>query len=254
MIERHLRRVNPRWPAWRLRQGVQEAFDSYARYWIESLRLPTLSARTVAAGFAIDGFHHVTDGLERGKGVILALPHLGGWEWAGRWLADRGTRSPSSSSGSSRRSCSTGSSACAPCLGMNVVPLGPSAAVRPCCGRCATTRSSACCATATSRAAASRSSSSASARRCRPGRRRSPCAPARRSCRSACYFTRRVNGHRAVIRAPVPTERAAGSARTSPRITQDLARELEYLIRRAPEQWHLFQPNWPSDPGYPHRS
>jgi len=22
------------------------------------------------------------------------------------------------------------------------------------------------------------------------------------------------------------------------------------LIRAAPEQWHLFQPNWPSDPGY----
>jgi KDO2-lipid IV(A) lauroyltransferase len=31
------------------------------------------------------------------------------------------------------------------------------------------------------------------------------------------------------------------------RITQLLARELEVLIRRAPEQWHLLQPNWPSD-------
>ena len=34
------------------------------------------------------------------------------------------------------------------------------------------------------------------------------------------------------------------------RITQSLAHELEFLIRRAPEQWHLFQPNWPTDPGY----
>ena len=34
------------------------------------------------------------------------------------------------------------------------------------------------------------------------------------------------------------------------RITQNLAYELEFLIRRAPEQWHLFQPNWPWDPGY----
>ena len=34
------------------------------------------------------------------------------------------------------------------------------------------------------------------------------------------------------------------------RITQLLAIELEALIRAAPEQWHLFQPNWPSDPGY----
>jgi len=31
------------------------------------------------------------------------------------------------------------------------------------------------------------------------------------------------------------------------RITQLMADELEGLIRRAPEQWHLLQPNWPSD-------
>jgi KDO2-lipid IV(A) lauroyltransferase len=31
------------------------------------------------------------------------------------------------------------------------------------------------------------------------------------------------------------------------RITQTLAHELELLIRAAPEQWHLLQPNWPSD-------
>ena len=30
-------------------------------------------------------------------------------------------------------------------------------------------------------------------------------------------------------------------------VTQRIADELEGLIRRAPEQWHLFQPNWPSD-------
>ena len=47
MIERHIRRVEPDWPSWRVRQAAQQAFDSYARYWIESLRLPTLSARAV---------------------------------------------------------------------------------------------------------------------------------------------------------------------------------------------------------------
>ena len=31
------------------------------------------------------------------------------------------------------------------------------------------------------------------------------------------------------------------------RVTQDLANELGVLIRRAPDQWHMFQPNWPSD-------
>ena len=31
------------------------------------------------------------------------------------------------------------------------------------------------------------------------------------------------------------------------RITQDLATEFEVLISAAPQQWHLMQPNWPSD-------
>ena len=31
------------------------------------------------------------------------------------------------------------------------------------------------------------------------------------------------------------------------RLTQEAAYGLEELISAAPEQWHLFQPNWPSD-------
>ncbi|MGZ4766686.1 MAG: LpxL/LpxP family acyltransferase, partial [Ilumatobacteraceae bacterium] len=65
-----------------------------------------------------------------------------------------------------------------------------------------------------------------------------------------CYFTARYNGHHAVVRPPVSTQRRGGLREDVARITQELARELEFLIRRAPEQWHLFQPNWPSDPGY----
>jgi KDO2-lipid IV(A) lauroyltransferase len=43
----------------------------------------------------------------------------------------------------------------------------------------------------------------------------------------------------------------SGKLREDVRIgTQALAKELEKLIWAAPEQWHLFQPNWPSDPGF----
>ena len=31
------------------------------------------------------------------------------------------------------------------------------------------------------------------------------------------------------------------------RVTQDLARDFEFLISQAPEQWHMLSPNWPSD-------
>ena len=61
------------------------------------------------------------------------------------------------------------------------------------------------------------------------------------------YFTSRRNGHLAVVRPPLPIERTGRLRDDVVRVTQDLAHELEDLIRRAPEQWHLMQPNWPAD-------
>ena len=90
MISRHLQRVDPTLTGLRLRRAVQEAFDSYAHYWLESFRLPNLSAATVERGFDVDGYENIVNGLARGNGVILVLPHLGGWEWAGRWIAEQG--------------------------------------------------------------------------------------------------------------------------------------------------------------------
>ena len=65
-----------------------------------------------------------------------------------------------------------------------------------------------------------------------------------------CYFTPQYNGHYAIVRPPLSMERRGGLRADVQRVTQNLAHELEFLIRRAPEQWHMFQPNWPSDPGY----
>ena len=67
---------------------------------------------------------------------------------------------------------------------------------------------------------------------------------------AAVYFTDSYNGHQTLVRPAVAATRLGRLRDDVQRITQELARELEFLIRRAPEQWHLFQPNWPSDPGY----
>jgi KDO2-lipid IV(A) lauroyltransferase len=49
------------------------------------------------------------------------------------------------------------------------------------------------------------------------------------------------------VRPPMKIERQGRLRDDVARITQDLARELEILIREAPEQWHMMSPNWPSD-------
>ena len=67
---------------------------------------------------------------------------------------------------------------------------------------------------------------------------------------TAVYFEKRYNGHHGIVRPPISLERRGKLRDDIARVTQDLAHELEWLIRQAPEQWHLFQPNWPSDPGY----
>lgn len=67
---------------------------------------------------------------------------------------------------------------------------------------------------------------------------------------TAVYFTERTDGHFALVRPPLPAVRHGKLRDDVARVTQYLADELEFLIRRHPEQWHLFQPNWPSDPGY----
>ena len=63
---------------------------------------------------------------------------------------------------------------------------------------------------------------------------------------AAVYFTA-SDGHHGVVRPPSTPSAQRRLRDDVARITQDLADELEVLIRRAPEQWHLFQPNWPSD-------
>jgi KDO2-lipid IV(A) lauroyltransferase len=67
---------------------VAESLRSYARYWMETFRLPRMDfdgiAKTLAAN--TEGAAHIDDALAAGKGVILALPHQGNWDAAGVWL------------------------------------------------------------------------------------------------------------------------------------------------------------------------
>jgi phosphatidylinositol dimannoside acyltransferase len=71
-----------------LRKAVGETFDSYTRYWLELFRLPN----ELHGDLKLDivGYEHIIRAQERGSGVILALPHVGGWEFAGAWLASQG--------------------------------------------------------------------------------------------------------------------------------------------------------------------
>jgi KDO2-lipid IV(A) lauroyltransferase len=69
---------------------------------------------------------------------------------------------------------------------------------------------------------------------------------------TAVYFAGR-DSHLGLVRPPIDTSRHGTLRQDVQRVTQDLARDLEELIRREPTQWHLLQPNWPSDEQSPGR-
>ena len=250
MIERHLRRADPTIGGVRLRRSVQEAFDSYTRYWLESFRLPHLSSRAVERGMRVQGYEHVVEALDADNGVILALPHLGGWEWAGRWLVERGHGVTVVVEEVEPLELFEWFVDLREKLGMKVVALGPAA------GRevlAALKRNDVVC------LLSDRDIQRTGIEVEFFGETTTlPAGPATLALRTgapllptAVYFTDRTDGHLGIVRPPIDISRSDDGLRADVvRVTQALAHELEHLIRRAPHQWHLFQPNWPSDPGY----
>ncbi len=90
-LEGNLARVVGRDPADPyVRQLSRAGTRSYFRYWMEAFRLPSMSAERVVTGnHTIDG-EHIFDNLGKGRGVVLALPHMGNWDLAGAWLVNMG--------------------------------------------------------------------------------------------------------------------------------------------------------------------
>ena len=85
-LESNYARVVPDATSEQLAALSRAGMRSYLRYWMESFRLPAWSSERIRTGFVPGDVHHLTDGLAAGRGVVLALPHLGNWDLAGAWV------------------------------------------------------------------------------------------------------------------------------------------------------------------------
>jgi len=70
-----------------LRRTAHRGVRSYLRYWREVFQLPRMKVEEVIALSVIVDEHLIRDAATSGDGMILALPHMGNWDWAGAWLA-----------------------------------------------------------------------------------------------------------------------------------------------------------------------
>lgn len=85
-LESNLARVVPDASPEQLAELSRAGMRSYMRYWMESFRLPTWSPERIRNSIDIAGTDRLAEGLDAGRGVIVALPHLANWDLAGAWV------------------------------------------------------------------------------------------------------------------------------------------------------------------------
>lgn len=246
IVRANLRRVlGPEVLDLALERAVLEAFDSYARYWVESARLVSMSPREVLRRFRIEGFDRFEAEMANGKGAIMALPHLGSWDVGGYWLSLRGYPMTTVAEPLEPPELFEWFRAQREALGLHVYGFGPDTT-----GRLVSAL--------------------------RNGRlvglvadrdllgngveveffgdvTTLPAGPAVLALRTGAplfpvaVFQEGSGHHRGVIRPPLMPVRSGRLRDDVRELTRSLAGEFEGLIRRAPAQWHMFQPNWPAD-------
>ena len=254
MNERHMRRVlasectsgvEPD-PAL-VRRWSRRTFDSYARYWADGARLPYETAAGVRARFRFEeGEDHLRAAFALGRGIVMALPHVGSWEWGGYWLALEGMPMTAVVERLEPERLFEWFVAQREAMGLTAVALGEGS-------------SSALLRALKAGEVAGLVSDRDLAGNGVPvdffGERTTlPGGAATLALRTGAPLVPVVvysgpgNWHTGVVHAPIDSTRRGSLREDVGRVTQELATIFEHDIRCHPEQWHLYQPNWPSDP------
>lgn len=225
--------------------GVRAVFRSYARYYTDTARLPGLTAEVIDQGFSYEGFRHIQDGVTAGKGTILVLPHVGGWEWAASWLAKvpgyqvTGVVEPLENDELREWMHDWRES-----VGMQILPLGPGLGPE-----------------LLRRLRANHVVCLMSDRNLGDGgidvdffgeETQLPGGAATLALRSGATIVpvavyHRADQNHAICEPPLVLDRRGKMRKDIERITQNIADVMEMQIKRQPEQWIVLQPNWPSD-------
>ncbi len=244
VVRTHMRRVlGPGASDETVEHAARQCFAVYGRYWAEAFRISTLTAAELDAGMEWEGLVNVERALQAGKGAMLAMPHIGGFDWGGAWFAASGYPATVVAESLQPPELFDFFKTLREGFGLEVVELGESAGT----AIIRRLRSNGVVGLVCDRDIAGTGAeveffghpttipAGPATLALRTGAAIIPC---------AVYFE--ADGmHRGVIRPPLDASRTGNLRDDIQRITQDLANEFENFIRLAPEQWHVLQPNWP---------
>lgn len=244
MAERHMARVTGAAGA---RAAARRLFSHYGRYWAEIFWTRPERVDEISRHVLWEGFEHIESSKKAGRGMILAVPHVGNWEVGGPRLSREVGSLTAVAEALSPAWFRNWFVAVRRMLGIEIVLTEErSRLVFPLAKKLREGGAVAL----------------VSDRDIQGGgievdffgeRTTLPAGPALLAERTgapilpAAVYFRRGRGHRAVVRPPLPPSTEPDRSARLKAMTQSLAYALEELVREAPTQWHLLQPNWPSD-------
>jgi lauroyl/myristoyl acyltransferase len=228
-----------------LNRWARRSFRAYARYWVEGARLGSTSPAEIEQRTFVRGLEYLVEGIAAGNGVIMALPHVGSWEYGGAFLATQDLPMTSVAERIEPPELFEFFVEQRAGMGLTIVPLDAS-------------------------------SGSAIVSTLRRGglvgllsdrdlngtgievdffgeKTTMPAGPATLALRTGASLVTGVvysgpgSDHRGLVDPPIDTARRGSLRSDVSRITQEIARRFEGSIRRAPDQWHVFQPLWTAD-------
>ena len=247
MVKANLRRVlgAEGGDALLLDRWARRSFRTYARYWVEGARLPTTSPDEVVQHVFIDGLHHLHASRAAGNGTILALPHIGSWEYGGAFLATQNLPMTAVAERIEPPELFDFFVEQRAAMGLTIVPLDRHAGG----ALLSTLRDGGLIGLLCDRdiegtgievdffGERTTMPAGAATLALRTGAT---------LCTGAVY-SGPGRDHRAIVEPPLDTTRSKSLRADVARLTQEIATRLEGLIRRSPEQWHVFQPLWLAD-------
>ncbi len=249
LVARHMRRVSGGGTSdTEIESLTRRAFRSYARYWAEVFWIRPRRKEEVVRHSVVENHERFQESVASGRGVILALPHMGNWEIAGANAEHLGGPVLAAAEALANPFIVEWFVDARAGMGIEVVLAGKG-----------------------------HRSTAALARRLRAGgvialladrdvtgrgveveffgeRTTVPAGPAALALRTGaivlpvgCYFNEGERGHHYVIGEPVVFDGDVDGDDAVEQAAQQIATELESFIRHRPWDWHCFVPNWPSD-------
>lgn len=250
VVRRNLARVVGEGPE--LDRFVREAFHSYARYWLETFRGPRFSNAELLEMVVPENHRVFEEALAEGRGVIIVTAHFGFYDLGVAWFGAKGYRTSTVAEVLRPRALFEWLAEKRRVGGMPVIPARPSDEARR-----------------RLMEVVGRGEAVALVAERDLGRRgiwvelfgertTIPAFPSLLVVRTgapllAAGIYSVEKGYRIAFER-IAYELAGDEQRDTEQIAQKIADAVERLVELAPEQWHLFSTNWPSDePGLPPR-